>query len=280
MLTCQQSSSDLNESLWGTAPSSVLHWILVEVPKAWPAKITLDQLAISEVQIQELQDKSKTEGWKILCIRQKSDSESSANVARIFYCDLQSNQISYQYLHQDWSLHQRASWLVATEPMILLCTHGSRDRCCGILGGKLYAQLAQLQPEWVWQSSHLGGHRFAPTLLALPKGEMLGRVENIGVEKILSWVKDQEEIPLQMHRGNVRLSSQEQAIDLWIRSQSGYTATMEWRKLPESNQFQWYNSHKQLCITEVLQENLGEVLASCGDEHLKTVNRWKFVQIT
>jgi (2Fe-2S) ferredoxin len=61
-------------------------------------------------------------------------------------------------------------------PIYLVCTHGRHDPCCGQRGRPLVASLAARQPEHVWQASHLGGCRFAPTVLVLPAGVMYGRV--------------------------------------------------------------------------------------------------------
>jgi hypothetical protein len=56
---------------------------------------------------------------------------------------------------------------------VLICTHGNRDVCCGSRGAALYRDCIGLQAGSVrmWQTSHLGGHRFAPTALVLPDGQ-------------------------------------------------------------------------------------------------------------
>jgi hypothetical protein len=66
---------------------------------------------------------------------------------------------------------------------LFVCTHGARDACCGKFGFPLYRELCRLAERAgaggavrIWRSSHLGGHRFAPTLLDLPSGRMFGRV--------------------------------------------------------------------------------------------------------
>ncbi len=58
---------------------------------------------------------------------------------------------------------------------VLVCTHGSRDRCCGNLGARLFMELddRRRHGEWddrirVWRTSHIGGHRFAPTAMTFP----------------------------------------------------------------------------------------------------------------
>ena len=62
-------------------------------------------------------------------------------------------------------------------PLLLACTHGKHDRCCARLGRPLYEALAeQADDEWVWQSSHVGGDRFAGNLVCLPEGLYFGRV--------------------------------------------------------------------------------------------------------
>lgn len=59
---------------------------------------------------------------------------------------------------------------------LFICTHGSRDAACGRFGYPIFAALReQYVPASdgslrVWRVSHLGGHRFAPTILDLPSG--------------------------------------------------------------------------------------------------------------
>lgn len=63
------------------------------------------------------------------------------------------------------------------EPMVLVCTHGTRDACCAVRGRPIVATLARAMPDEVWECTHLGGHRFAGTLLSLPDGTCFGRLE-------------------------------------------------------------------------------------------------------
>lgn len=53
---------------------------------------------------------------------------------------------------------------------VLVCSHGARDRCCGALGTALEAKARPHAGLRLWRTSHLGGHRFAPTALLLPSG--------------------------------------------------------------------------------------------------------------
>ncbi len=62
---------------------------------------------------------------------------------------------------------------------MFICTHGSRDACCGKFGYTFYAALSRQAPAAtrLWRTSHLGGHRFAPTLLDLPTGHYWGHLD-------------------------------------------------------------------------------------------------------
>jgi len=55
---------------------------------------------------------------------------------------------------------------------VLVCTHGSRDRCCGSDGMRVFGNLVgrDLPGVRLWRTSHTGGHRFAPTAVTLPDG--------------------------------------------------------------------------------------------------------------
>jgi hypothetical protein len=53
---------------------------------------------------------------------------------------------------------------------VLVCSHGTRDRCCGSLGTALHAGAQPRPGVHLRRTSHLGGHRFAPTAVLLPSG--------------------------------------------------------------------------------------------------------------
>ena len=56
---------------------------------------------------------------------------------------------------------------------VLVCTQGSHDQCCGTEGTALAEKLRADRPDLdLFEVSHTGGHRFAPTALTLPDGRM------------------------------------------------------------------------------------------------------------
>jgi hypothetical protein len=79
-------------------------------------------------------------------------------------------------------------------PLYLVCTHGKHDPCCALRGRPLTAALATVRPSQVWQASHLGGCRFAPTVLVLPLGLMYGRVPPSAVHELVAAAEAEEVI--------------------------------------------------------------------------------------
>lgn len=72
---------------------------------------------------------------------------------------------------------------------LAVCTHGSRDACCASFGAPMYIKMhsaaKSLPNTRVWRCSHLGGHRFAPTMIDLPSGRVWGLVDDEAARGIL-----------------------------------------------------------------------------------------------
>ncbi|MEX2211624.1 MAG: sucrase ferredoxin [Gaiellaceae bacterium] len=107
------------------------------------------------------------------------------------------------------------------DPLLLVCTHGTRDRCCARYGQALYNEVArQADPEWVWQASHVGGDRFAGNLVVLPEGLYFGRVGPDDVPAVLaSYAAGNVELPL--YRGRSCHSFAVQAAEGHVRRATG-----------------------------------------------------------
>lgn len=98
-------------------------------------------------------------------------------------------------------------------PLWMVCTNGRRDRCCAEVGRPVAAALAARWPEATWETSHLGGHRFAGTLLALPSGHTLGRLDPTSAVDACARL-EAGTVPLELSRGRAGLSPSDQVLDL------------------------------------------------------------------
>jgi hypothetical protein len=91
-----------------------------------------------------------------------------------------------------------------------ICTHGSRDDCCGVFGKALYEKLRyspkiQKAKIRVFRCSHIGGHRYAPTLLESPTLNCWGLLDEQTALSVLLREGDLGSL-LKHYRGSASLS--------------------------------------------------------------------------
>jgi hypothetical protein len=108
----------------------------------------------------------------------------------------------------------------APRPMVLVCTHGRRDRCCARHGTALYRDLAALAPDAeLWQSSHQGGHRFAANVVLLPEGVQYGRLRAEHARGLVAARAEGKLFDLAHYRGQTRWAAPAQTAEAWLRGQ-------------------------------------------------------------
>ena len=105
-------------------------------------------------------------------------------------------------------------------PLFLVCTHGRRDVCCAERGRPLAQALAAAFPEPTWESSHVGGDRFAGNVVAFPHGLYLGRVRPDEAARVARTYADGR-VPLEHLRGRSCYPMPVQAAELALRTQEG-----------------------------------------------------------
>jgi len=106
-------------------------------------------------------------------------------------------------------------------PLFLVCTHGKHDRCCARYGRPLYdAVREQVEEGWAWQSTHVGGDRFAGNLVALPDGVYYGRVEPSDAWPVIE-ASLAGRVHLPCYRGRSCHGFASQAAELGVREETG-----------------------------------------------------------
>jgi hypothetical protein len=106
------------------------------------------------------------------------------------------------------------------DPMILVCTNGRRDPCCARKGVLVLDALSHVVGATLWESSHMGGHRFAANLTILPVGLLYGRVDASNAEAILE-AYQLGEVHLPNLRGRTCYPPAVQAADFYLRQETG-----------------------------------------------------------
>jgi hypothetical protein len=103
-------------------------------------------------------------------------------------------------------------------PLWLVCTHGKRDRCCATYGRPIVDALAALHGDAVWEVSHVGGHRFAGNLVALPTGEVYGSLQVADALRVVQ-LHEAGRYDLAALRGRSGLSRPAQAAEILTRTE-------------------------------------------------------------
>lgn len=124
-------------------------------------------------------------------------------------------------------------------PQLLICTNGRRDVCCAVRGRPLAAAAARRAPERVWEVSHTGGHRFAPTAVLLPWGQGFARLD----ETMAGWVLDASDtghVPRELlggihDRGRSPLPAAAQCAESHVRALTGETRLGALRAVPSDD---------------------------------------------
>ncbi len=98
----------------------------------------------------------------------------------------------------------------------LVCTNGRHDPCCADLGRPVVRALAAARAPEVWESSHVGGDRFAANIVCLPQGVYYGRVEPPAAAALVAEHRAGR-VDLGHYRGRSCLPPPVQAADLFAR---------------------------------------------------------------
>ena len=114
------------------------------------------------------------------------------------------------------------------EPLFLVCTHGRRDKCCAKFGYPVYKALQPRAGESLWQSSHVGGDRFAANLVCFPEGLFYAHVTEESARAILDEY-DARRLVLDKYRGRACYSYPVQAAEFFVRRQAGLRGLDELR---------------------------------------------------
>ncbi|MCI0710448.1 MAG: hypothetical protein L0154_09830 [Chloroflexi bacterium] len=221
-LWCVTSSKEAGESLTATAVEAS-RWMLIEYNQPWGAKALLDSDLLEHIKsyLDALPD------TRVQFIKQHNSSNAAIHVfvadtsdtrARLF----ETTVYDYEALRSmdiDAILRGETEFLPYDKPLFLVCCNGKRDLCCARLGLALYMEVSGKLHNIAWQTTHLGGHRFAPTALILPDGLAYGWIDDRADEVIQAYQRG--DIVLDLYRGRVSYPHPAQAAETFLRQETG-----------------------------------------------------------
>ncbi|MGG2459168.1 sucrase ferredoxin [Streptomyces sp. RGM 3693] len=229
MSTCTTSSLEAAEPLAGTAATAQT-WLLIEQTGPWGAKALTDSHLDPHIG-RALEAAAEGTGVRVALIRRPGRHADLHGIPRrrLFLAHTAPGR---SWIRTTVATDPRAAlgldfvaagagdhgglWEPYTgEPVVLVCTNGKRDRCCALLGRPLAAQLAA-EGNATWEVTHIGGHRFSPTLFVLPYGYAYGRASAQLVEDVVEAARSGR-IALDQCRGRSTWDRPAQAADLAVR---------------------------------------------------------------
>jgi hypothetical protein len=258
--TCSQISLAADEPLPGTATVAA-RWLLVEVRGAWgrdpladtelPAGVA-EALAAHDGRVTFVRRPDRREGATVLDITVDEQGGASRRVELPSVADVAGLDL--------------AGAAPVDGPFVLVCGHGRRDACCARLGRRAFdALLPHLPHDRLWQSSHLGGHRFAPNVVVLPSGVQLGRIPPDRAEEVAAAAL-QGRIPLDLYRGRVIYSPHVQAAEVAVRVATGCDRVDDARFVGEEGEHVTFSTPAGERTVRVELREGPRVPASCGAE--------------
>jgi hypothetical protein len=112
------------------------------------------------------------------------------------------------------------SCILEDEPVFLVCTHAKRNACCARIGLPLARGLAEIMPDRVWETSHVGGDRYAANLVCLPHGIFYGSMSQAAAIAAANAYRSGEVI-LDRFRGRAGIPEPLQAVEHFARAHTG-----------------------------------------------------------
>lgn len=239
MSRCATVSRSLDEPLPGTAATATT-WLLLEQPGPWGAK-ALTSSHLDPALGRALEAAAEGTGVRVALIRRPGRHADPGRPAlrQVYAAHTVPGAV---WLHGATTRDPRRllgldfaalgagdhrSFAAALEgrphtgdPLALVCTNGKRDRCCALLGRPLAGELAASGVRGVWEVTHLGGHRFSPTVLVLPYGYAYGRAEAHTVKEALHGAREGR-VLVEGCRGCSAWERPGQAAELAVREAAG-----------------------------------------------------------
>ncbi|MCF2526400.1 sucrase ferredoxin [Yinghuangia soli] len=231
METCSVLSRAYAEPMAGTAPTAP-GWLLIEHPGPWAAKALRGSRGLDPEAGAELERRAAAAGFRATLIRTPGRTVPAPGGRRTVFLAWTAPGGSWLRRFTVGSLDELLALDYAAlagpaepalgrpydDPLLLVCTNGKRDRCCATAGRPLAEALAARLPGDVWEATHLGGHRFAPTAVVLPDGYVYGRLDADSAAAALDAARAGAML-LEDCRGRATWSRPAQAAELAVREE-------------------------------------------------------------
>ena len=229
---CSHASEAVDEPLLGTA-STITNWLLVEHPGPWGVR-ALRHARLPEGVGHTLLRRERELRIRVLLIRRHGRPAGGAPACFAIHTGPDRpwiERVALDDVRDVASLdlealgRGRSLGLTPVEgALFAVCTHGRRDPCCAERGRPLASALSRAFPEQTWESTHIGGDRFAGNMIAFPHGFYFGRLDPERVAEVgASYLEGA--VDLESLRGRCCRPMDVQAAEHFLRSRHDVTGT-------------------------------------------------------
>jgi hypothetical protein len=236
---CSELSRQAAEKSYGTA-SIGLVWLLIEYPPAWGPHALKDS-SFSPSLKEHLNRILKTiPRSRLLFIKQEPGRKERLKFFVVRSRESEPFIVKFDLDHHEQLLeidiaaaasgNLSAGGVLLDQPLFLVCTHGKRDKCCAKFGYAVYKSLREGSGADVWQSSHVGGDRFAANLICFPHGLFYAHVTEGGGPAIVEEYR-RGRLVLSEYRGRACYSFPVQAAEFFIRKETNLNGLDQLRYL-------------------------------------------------
>lgn len=220
---CADTARERGDAMQGTA-LNVSRFLLLEHPGPW-AFDALESSGIDVGILGQVLVATHDAGARTLLVRRHGRIEATPERAWAV-ADIESGRILWGSWSDDADLlaacdalgTPSAGW--SDEPVFLVCTHGRHDTCCAIRGRPVAAALAERHGDRVWECSHVGGDRFAASVVVLPDGTYYGGLDDTDADDVLDRHLAGTVTPSRL-RGSSMLSTVAQAAAVAVHERFG-----------------------------------------------------------
>lgn len=226
---CSALSRHVGEKVYGTASVGDL-WLLVEYSRPWGFRALQDAALSKEVKRYLNRVLKTVPRSRLLFIKEDRRREQRPSFFIVHARESEPFTVEFELDAYEKLLDINVAAVASGTsleggslkdgPLYLVCTHGKRDKCCAKFGYPLYKCLKGETARPVWQSSHVGGDRFAANLLCFPHGLFYAHVTDEGGRTIVDEY-EQRRLVLDKYRGRACYSYPAQAAEFFIRRESG-----------------------------------------------------------
>ncbi|MCB0115863.1 MAG: hypothetical protein KDD84_17300 [Caldilineaceae bacterium] len=237
---CTDLARSSEEQIAGSAAALTTLWLALEVPENWGNKALPESNLPAAVKDRLRTWEKTTPGARLQLIKQGAGLAADKIHFFVALADDDDPRL-YRLLLQDYNdllsldldallrrdpVFDAQRWV---EPIFLVCTNGKRDRCCAKWGLPLYRHMAAAAPGQVWQTTHIGGHRFAPTLVCLPESVTYGWLDLEDAAPLVQAHRVGNLYRLDRYRGRSTYAAPVQAAEAFLRAETGVLALDAYR---------------------------------------------------